>query len=706
MCILIYGFTQMRETTNEDKQRSFYTHGPMFLFGRRLWIAKRVCRIICYVASWALLLFIAGLVTYDSWTAYDSDEYDAGTEGHATVDFGGQWYVGKLILQGEGHYLYERHHLWMVMQENFPAETQPSSPDVAQAWRIRDGLKERKWSKDDHAMRLLRPYLTVVKDTSGKETDKFKDEQAAELLGRYLLPIGQDNPLAVANTLTEIEAKFGSARQDFYVAYKGRQTFAGNLMGWLLGWDDAEDQKTRCSCLLPMATQDPLGAIALTAAAREECWTPKAIDNASQRRWGGQVYPPIHAFLYVPFALLEPVAAYRAAILLPLPLALLAGWGLKKITGLWLPLGTLLCIWIPGFDAAQCLGHNGSIIVALLVWGYYLLQKGYDVRGGLVWGLFAFKPSWAVTYFVMLLVSRRWRAALAMGICGMTQILLTIPFVGVQSWLDWRAVIASANDGYGEYYNWVWHSRDMQAMARRLLNDFEAPFGQRDRFESRLIGFMLMGFILEVTVRLTTLRGRAARRWSYAAGAFLLLGFWMITYHITYYDAMFTTLPLALLLFVPAPLLVPWYFQRRRLEWYGTGPAKGWKLSLPAGRYGIICNPLIAILLPVVIWNLIGVTLPEEFVEALWYEPRHFLFGTEIPQTIKPYFLNVPFIVPSFMLLWVWSGWMWLREPMPVEKEVAEPSAGAGEPVVAQSPDIERPYQNADATLARSSELR
>jgi arabinofuranan 3-O-arabinosyltransferase len=615
----------------------------MLQFRRWHAIAQRTLRIVAYIASWALLLFVAGYITHDSWTGYASDDVEAGTIGHATVDFGGQWYTGKLLLRGEGRFLYERHHQWIVLQQGFPLEKEPSSLAVAQGWRLRD------WRKG-----------------------KWVDFRAQELLGRYLLPVGQENPIAAVNAFAEIEEEFGPARERFYKVYKNRQLQAEELMSYLLGRDDWEDQKTRAGCLLPLAAQDPLAVAALTAAGREQVWTDKAIKNAGQRRVGGQVYPPIHAFLYVPLALLDPVTAYRVGMIVPLVLALLAGWGLRKITAgrLWWPLGTLLCVWAPGFSSAQCLSHNGSLIVALLVWGYYFLQHNEDIRGGFVWGLFAYKPSWGVTYFLMLLVSRRWKAALAMGTCALAQIMLTIPVVGVHSWFEWRDIVKEANHGYGEYYNWVRHSRDMLAMARRVFNNFDNRFGERDTMLARVIGVMLLGMVLEATVRLTSLRGRMAKRWSFAGGAFLLLGFWMCVYHITYYDAMFTALPLALLLFVPAHVLTPYYFRRSHLEWDGAGPASDWKMVLPPGKFGLICCPLIVYLLPVILWDQIGVTLPEWLVEWTWYWPRHVLLGKEMPEFIAPYWFNIPFIVPSFMLLWVWAGWMWLRERPRADYEV------------------------------------
>jgi hypothetical protein len=250
----------------------------------------------------------------------------------------------------------------------------------------------------------------------------------------------------------------------------------------------------------------------------------------------------------------------------------------------------------------------------------------------------------------------------------------------------------------------------MLAMARRVFNNFDNRFGERDTMLARVIGVMLMGMVLEATVRLTSLRGRMAKRWSFAGGAFLLLGFWMCVYHITYYDAMFTALPLALLLFVPAHVLTPYFFRRSRLEWDGTGPASDWKMVLSPGNFGLICCPLIVYLLPIIFWDQIGVTLPEAVVEWAWYWPRHVLLGKEMPEVIVPYWLNIPFIVPCFVMLWVWAGWMWLRE-LPradgqLKTEDCGASAAAGNPQAASDDPQAAQLANSSWTLAAMSGAR
>ena len=84
--------------------------------------------------------------------------------GHATVDFGGQWFTGRLLLEGKGRYLYERHAQWEVMREHFPQEDVPYTPLRQDELRLGDWLRGKTWGK-------------------------WKDRRAAELLALAFLPI-------------------------------------------------------------------------------------------------------------------------------------------------------------------------------------------------------------------------------------------------------------------------------------------------------------------------------------------------------------------------------------------------------------------------------------------------------------------------------------------------------------------------------------
>src|SRR5947209_6094235 len=153
----------------------------MFRFGRRLYLARRILWhwLPRYLAAWALLLFAGYHFTVAAWDYFKSPLFDCGTDGHITVDFGGQWVEGRLLA-------------------------------------------------------------------------------------------------------------------------------TGGMSAWL-GWDTGLRRQRGAGVRLVLAAQDPLAVAALAAAGREHVWDDAAVANASKRRVGGQVYPPIQAFLYAPLGLLPPV---------------------------------------------------------------------------------------------------------------------------------------------------------------------------------------------------------------------------------------------------------------------------------------------------------------------------------------------------------------------------------------------------------------
>jgi hypothetical protein len=603
-----------------------------------------------YLLSWAVLLGLAGGVTYECYTWADTDDHEFGTTGHTTVDFGGQWYLGRLLLDGQGRHIYERHHTWVVIRKHWPASPFPEY-----------GLEvDRRWIRDWRKNQL--------KNNKGKDW-------VPNLFMSYLRPLGATNGVEAA---VLAEANYQAQMHDrAWYGNPYRHTNSEDLMYWLMSVEydrEKEAAPTYGGCTAPLATLDPIGAAAIAVAGKEQVWTEPRMTRASKRLVGGNLYPPIHAFLYVPYALVEPPVAYKLAVLTATVCALLAGLGLARATdgALWWPVASTLVIAFPNFRHAQGLGHNGAIIVAILAWGYHFLRHDADLRGGIIWGLMAYKPSWAVTFFLMLVVTRRWKAALGMGACAVVQILLTLPFVGVQSWLEWPQVIGQASEGYGMWRNWVDTSVDLLSYVRRMWTDFSQPEKQRDLFETRLMGYVLIGVALEVTVRLASMRGRRAKRWSYATTAFLMLGFWMTTFHITYYDTIFATVPVAVLLLTPAHVLVPYFFRRDALSWTATGVAEGQTLALAPRNYGLACNPLIVYVLPLLVWN----AWTKEFFDDLgqWYgtvaQALRLRGGWTFQDVVAALpqgwdwvpWLDQPLVVPWFAVLWLWAGWLWLRE--------------------------------------------
>ena len=86
-----------------------------------IWSATR------YVMAWLLALGTAAYILYSAWTSFDSDKKPdgsprrrGGNSGHAMIDFGGQWLMGRMLVQGYGQHLYHRNYQWVVARAAYP----------------------------------------------------------------------------------------------------------------------------------------------------------------------------------------------------------------------------------------------------------------------------------------------------------------------------------------------------------------------------------------------------------------------------------------------------------------------------------------------------------------------------------------------------------------------------------------------------------
>jgi hypothetical protein len=429
-----------------------------------------------YILAWLLTLGMAAVVwqrAYDYWL---NTERNDGHAGHTTVDFGSSWVLGRMLVCGEGWYLYDRTHMFNVVIAGYPHADQDPNAD---------------------------------------------NSDAAKMISWF---VGEENPEA-------------------------GQTFA--------------------SCVTPVAAGDGLSAVLLAAAGRQEAWTEAQLAKAAEHRVTGPLYPPIHAFVAAPLGLLEPHEAYLAHQAADLVLVVLAAWGVSVASGrrLWVPAVAPLLLLYPGFFGGMHLSQTSTTALTVLVWGWALIARGRPAWGGAVWGLLAFKPVWAVSFFPVLLLSRRWRAALAMLASGAGLAAFTLPFVGLHSWLDWLNIGWQAAEWYKIDKNWIHLSRDLLSIPRRYLIDFSLHFSKRDVPEAAVIGWAMVLTVVTVTTAVALLRARQVRAVTGPGAAFLLLGGWLCCFHFMFYDAVLTFLPVLLLLADPRWYFRPRLWERQPLEW-------------------------------------------------------------------------------------------------------------------------------------------
>jgi hypothetical protein len=509
--------------------------------GGLLVILRRVFsqRLVYHALAWTLTICLAKVYLYAAWHGFDNryvgGHRNDGNGGHATIDFGGQYLMGRLLARGHGQDLYNRSVQRLTLLEVYPPEDQ-------------DPKAER--SDVENLM-----FWVMGTDPS----------DAPHVLGSFLAPLAAGDAPGAAVLVAAEQAQWGPGRPE-----------------------------AAASDLLPLAATDPLGAVALIEAGH-----PEQLRHAAERRAGGPLYPPVNAFYVAPLGLLSPRAAYRVQQVTNLLLAFVAGLGFSVLSRgrIWWPVATLVIFLFPGYMGSINLGQNATLTLTMLVWGWALIARGRPGWGGLVWGLLAFKPVWAMVFFLVLVLTRRWRAGACMLLAGAGLGLLTLPFVGVDSWLDWLRVGREAAELYDTDHNWIFLSRDVLSIPRRWLLNF-GDNGPRELVRHAdpagascwwywlcgggdipgwlvpaLAGWGMLVAFLEMTVRLAALRKEQARAVTGPPAAFLLLGAWLCCYHFMYYDVLLAALPVLLLFAEPGRYLEPRYLTNVPLGRLGAAGA-------------------------------------------------------------------------------------------------------------------------------------
>lgn len=441
---------------------------------------------------WLITLLFAGVMLYRAWNWFGNDTSLAaerqrldGNSGHVQIDFGGQWVMGRMVVQGHARELYHRQRQWEVVRDGFPVADEPP---VCQ--------------EESHVPGSQR--------TRAKPTEDLKHD-------------------------------------------------ADRLMSWFMGTDPKEWQTVGGAAVAPLAAVLPANPIAATALqqASAEAVSPAIIGAVARPAVGGPLYPPVHAFLYAPIGLFDrPLAAYHVFQVFATLMILISGLGVRVLTRgrIWWSVATLALFLYSGTRAGLDLGQNPAVTLSIVVWGWALASRGYNTAGGMVWGLFAFKPVWALAFCIVPLLTRRWRFCAAMVATGVSLCAATIPFVGIETWLDWLTVGKEAAALYNVNQNWIHLCRDLHGIPRRILHDFGRPEAERDTALAQALAWSLWGTVFAATVAVYY-RFADHRRATGVGIAFLFFGAWLTCYRFMYYDSLISAIGCAVLFAEPMRFL-------------------------------------------------------------------------------------------------------------------------------------------------------
>src|SRR5882762_8394579 len=84
-----------------------------------------------YVLAWFVLLGGLSFGLHRSWHFLDVPDRRDGNNGHISIDFAGQWLMGRMLLEGHACRLYDRGVQRQVLERVFPPEDEAPHQEVS-----------------------------------------------------------------------------------------------------------------------------------------------------------------------------------------------------------------------------------------------------------------------------------------------------------------------------------------------------------------------------------------------------------------------------------------------------------------------------------------------------------------------------------------------------------------------------------------------
>src|SRR5262249_25269156 len=94
-----------------------------------------------YILSWLAAVGVAVGTLWHATIAFSDPQRPDGNNGHMQIDFGGQWVMARMLVEGHGRELYNRDYLRRVVTAAYPVEDQApdakaSDADQLMAWMM------------------------------------------------------------------------------------------------------------------------------------------------------------------------------------------------------------------------------------------------------------------------------------------------------------------------------------------------------------------------------------------------------------------------------------------------------------------------------------------------------------------------------------------------------------------------------------------
>lgn len=155
----------------------------------------------------------------------------------------------------------------------------------------------------------------------------------------------------------------------------------------------------------------------------------KEVIGSNEFGYYGWHYPPVALLIVAPFALVSYGMALAVWMLLTLLLNLYVVRKIADIPGIVLP-----ALAFPAVIVNIGHGHNGFLTASLLGGGLLMLGRNNQIAAGILIGLLAYKPQFAVLIPIALAAGHCWRAIIAAAITVVLFAALSWIVLGAATW--------------------------------------------------------------------------------------------------------------------------------------------------------------------------------------------------------------------------------------------------------------------------------
>lgn len=428
-----------------------------FLEGTGLRALRRyfTWRDVLNLAAWGLAAWLGYRVWWNGLVC----------NGEVTCDFAGQWLMGRMFVQGKGDQLY----LPAAQRFEFASNYVKGPPDQVAAL---------KRLARDEPERLRQVLSTAAPFTMLKHQCLVDPDLRRQLIG--------DAPM------DDLQLDFTDS--ELMIAQIIRKHFPGTPTEPVPPRHELQPGAGLPYWGLP----PPLPAELLDTVTSGDylAWDPLI---------EGPLYPPTAGLIFLPFGFFEPKVAHAIADWFYSLSVLASGFFISRCCGrrIWWGEACALIVCFPNHLQTILLGQNSLLSLLILTAGWYAFTRKRPLVCGIIWGLLAYKPVFAVALLIVPLGLPNVRLLLGMVLGGGAMVLASLPFTGtagldrlvlrndavrwlrgqdekndppsplniasVHPWERWLIVGKNAARIYNEDVNWIWMSRDLPCLVFRRM---------------------------------------------------------------------------------------------------------------------------------------------------------------------------------------------------------------------------------------------